>query len=226
MRGRAERLVDDDVAALGAERHLDGVGEDVDAAQHAVARVGGKAYVFGSHVGFLDCVREASGNGDGGDVRREPFAMPLPHQPITPMMSDSFMIRSSWPSILTSVPLHLPNSTLSPALTSSGDQLAALVAAAGADGDDFAFLRLLLGGVRDDDAALRLLLAFEATDDDAVMQGTEFHESELPVSRRRRMGKRGRWVEERALISTHLKTSANGCAEIGGGGRGRQGAAG
>ena len=46
---RAERLVENDVAALGAQRHLDGVGENVDAAQHLVARVGGKAYVFGSH---------------------------------------------------------------------------------------------------------------------------------------------------------------------------------
>ena len=32
---RAERLVEDDVAALRAERHLHGVGENVDAAQHA-----------------------------------------------------------------------------------------------------------------------------------------------------------------------------------------------
>ena len=47
---RAERLVDDDVAALRAERHLHRVGEDVDAAQHAVAGVGGEFYVFGSHV--------------------------------------------------------------------------------------------------------------------------------------------------------------------------------
>ena len=36
------------------------------------------------------------------------------------MMSLSFMIRSSCPSILTSVPDHLPNSTLSPAFTSRG----------------------------------------------------------------------------------------------------------
>ncbi len=57
-------------------------------------------------------------------------------QPITPRMSDSFMIRSSSPSSLTSVPDHLPNSTLSPALRSSGIELAGLVAAAGADGDD------------------------------------------------------------------------------------------
>ncbi len=50
---RAERLLDDDVAALGPERHLHGVGEDVDAAQHSFARIDGKANVLGSHRGFL-----------------------------------------------------------------------------------------------------------------------------------------------------------------------------
>ena len=40
---RAEGLVEHDVAALGAERHLHGIGEDVDAAQHLVARVGGES---------------------------------------------------------------------------------------------------------------------------------------------------------------------------------------
>src|SRR3712207_7894604 len=39
-------------------------------------------------------------------------------QAITPMMSDSFMIRRSSPSMRTSVPDHLPNSTRSPAFTS------------------------------------------------------------------------------------------------------------
>ena len=43
----------------------------------------------------------------------------------TPMMSDSFMIRSSSPSSLTSVPDHLPNSTRSPTLTSIGISLPA-----------------------------------------------------------------------------------------------------
>ena len=38
--GRAEALVEHDVAALGAERHAHRVGEDVDAAQHPVAGVG------------------------------------------------------------------------------------------------------------------------------------------------------------------------------------------
>ena len=49
----AEALVEHDVAALGAERHLHRVGEDVDAAQHPVARVGGEFHVFGSHFGLL-----------------------------------------------------------------------------------------------------------------------------------------------------------------------------
>ena len=47
---RAEALVDDDVAALGAQRHLDGVGENVDTAQHALTGIGGKTDFFGSHV--------------------------------------------------------------------------------------------------------------------------------------------------------------------------------
>ena len=92
------------------------------------------------------------------------------------MMSDSFMMRSSSPSILTSVPDHLPNSTLVAGLDVERNELAAFVTRAGAHGDDFAFLGLFLGGVGDDDAALRLLFAFEAADDDAVVQGTEFHE--------------------------------------------------
>src|SRR6185312_2340355 len=47
--GSAEALLDHDVAALRAERHLHRVGENIDAAQHAVARVSGKFNVFGSH---------------------------------------------------------------------------------------------------------------------------------------------------------------------------------
>ena len=45
----AERLVDHHVAALGTERDLDGVGENVDAANHLVAGISRKSYVFGSH---------------------------------------------------------------------------------------------------------------------------------------------------------------------------------
>jgi hypothetical protein len=86
----------------------------------------------------------------------------------------SFMIRRSSPSILTSVPDHLPNRTRSP-LHVERDELAGLVAAARADGDDLALLGLFLGGVRNDDAALGLLFFLDALDDDAVVQRTELH---------------------------------------------------
>jgi hypothetical protein len=47
--GRAEALVDDDVAALGAEGHLDGVGEGVDTPQHGGAGVVAEDDFLGAH---------------------------------------------------------------------------------------------------------------------------------------------------------------------------------
>src|SRR3546814_10183982 len=44
----AERLLQHHVAALRAERHLDGIGQHVDAAQHAVARIDVELHVLGS----------------------------------------------------------------------------------------------------------------------------------------------------------------------------------
>ena len=46
----AEALLDDDVTALGAQGHLDRIGQDIDAAQHLVASIGGELNFFGSHV--------------------------------------------------------------------------------------------------------------------------------------------------------------------------------
>ncbi len=51
--GRAEALVDDDVAALGAERDLHRIGEDVDTLEHAIARIGIEFDVLGSHFHVL-----------------------------------------------------------------------------------------------------------------------------------------------------------------------------
>ncbi len=45
----AERLVDHDVAALRTQRDLHRIGEDVDAADHLVAGIGGELYVFSGH---------------------------------------------------------------------------------------------------------------------------------------------------------------------------------
>ena len=90
-------------------------------------------------------------------------------------MSLSFMIRRSSPSSLTSLPDHLPNRMRSPTLTSSGLDLAVVVAGAGADGDDFAFLRLFLGGVGNDDPALGLVFFLDAADEDAIAKRTKRH---------------------------------------------------
>ena len=116
----------------------------------------------------------------------------------TPMMSVSFMIRSSSPSIFTSVPDHLPNSTKSPAFTSGAMRLPLSSTGAGADGDDFAFLRLFLGGVGDDDAAGGFLIFLDAADDHAVAKRTKFHEISLWKCRigealRRCAGSRANW---------------------------------
>jgi hypothetical protein len=90
------------------------------------------------------------------------------------MMSDSFMIRSSSPSSLISVPDHLPNRTLSPVLMSIGISLPASSRPPGADRDHFALRRLFLGAVGNDDAALGLFFGIDALDHDTVMQWTKF----------------------------------------------------
>ena len=51
--GCAVALLQHDVAALGAQRHANGVGEDVDAAQHPLAGVLRELDVFGCHVWHL-----------------------------------------------------------------------------------------------------------------------------------------------------------------------------
>ena len=91
------------------------------------------------------------------------------------MMSASFMIISSSPSSLTSVPDHLPNSTRSPALDVERVQLAVLVARARTDGDDLAFHRLFLRRVGNEDAAGGLGFRLDTADQDAVLQWTQFH---------------------------------------------------
>ncbi|GJE53498.1 hypothetical protein GOFOIKOB_6579 [Methylobacterium tardum] len=67
----AEALLDHDVAALRAQRHLHRVGEDVDAAQHLIAGVGGETNVFRCHglplvwLGSAPRPQAASKGGDG-----------------------------------------------------------------------------------------------------------------------------------------------------------------
>ena len=108
----------------------------------------------------------------------------------TPSMSDSFMIRRSSPSILTSVPDHLPNSTRSPTLMSIGMSLPASSRPPGPTAMISPCARLLLGGVGNDDAAGSLLLGIDALDDDAVVKRTEFHGNPPRIVDRFVVGKR------------------------------------
>ena len=92
-----------------------------------------------------------------------------------PRMSLSFMIRSSSPSSVISVPDHLPNRILSPALDIHLDALAVVVLCPSANGHDLALSGLLLGVVGDDQAAGGLFVAFHATNKNAIMKRGEFH---------------------------------------------------
>jgi chaperonin GroES len=49
----AERLLEDNVAALGTERYFDSVGEDIHAAHHALAGLGAEFHIFNSHMSLL-----------------------------------------------------------------------------------------------------------------------------------------------------------------------------
>src|SRR4029453_775501 len=54
---RAEALVEDNVAALRPQRHLDGVGEDVDTLQNPLARVPREFHVLGCHLATLSDIK-------------------------------------------------------------------------------------------------------------------------------------------------------------------------
>jgi hypothetical protein len=167
MRGAPKLLSMTTLRPLGPERHLDRVGEDVDAAQDALARVAAEFHVFGCHVATLSFEYSAE------QLRRFDTGA---GQPTIPRMSLSFMMIRSSPSIFTSVPDHLPNRILSPCLDVERRDLAVFVAGAGADGDDFAFLRLFLGGVGNDDPAGGLFLGLDPADEHAVMKRPETHQ--------------------------------------------------
>src|SRR5690606_12956531 len=94
--GGAEGALEHHVAALGAQGHLDGVGQDVHAFDHAGAGVAAEDHVFCCHVFVL--------RNSGG----------IDYFSTTANRSSSFMTSSSSPSTLTVWPEYLPNSTRSP----------------------------------------------------------------------------------------------------------------
>ena len=166
----AERFIEHDVAALGAERHPHRIGEDVDTAQHAVARVDGKFDFFSSHCLCSSDLKFGSA-ALGGLLLGGGAALDHAHD--VGLLHDQEIL---------AVDLHFGARPFAEQhgvadLEIDRDQLAALVAAPRADGDDLALRGLLLGGVGNDDAAGSLFLGIDALDDDAVVKRTELHGS-------------------------------------------------
>src|SRR5690606_34346774 len=161
--GSAEALVDDDVAALGAERHLHRVGERVDALEDALTRIAREFHVLGSHCSvplLRMVVRKVQVKiGSADDPHDVAF---LHDQQVLAVELD-----------LGSGPLAEQDTV--PHLDVERDTIAVVVARAVTDGDDLALARLFLGAVGDDDAAGRLFLGLDAADQNAVVQRTECH---------------------------------------------------
>ncbi len=108
--GSAKFLLEDDIAALGAEGHLDRVGERVDAALETRAGIGveGNFLDMGGvwKWGIGDCVVDMRDEA-ATSMPNHPYTIILAHL-TTPKMSDSRMIIRSSPSICTSLPAYLP----------------------------------------------------------------------------------------------------------------------
>ena len=189
----AEALVEHDVAALGAERHLHRVGENVDAAQHAVAGVAGEFDVLGSHFSLLlelllililRSAKAPSRRMRPGIVVPSSFETRAPARSsgrgiAIDLGDDAHDVALLHDQEFLAVDLDLGARPLAEQDAVAGldvdrDELAGLVAAAGADGDDFALLRLFLGGVGDDDAARGLLFGIDARTTTRSCRGRNF----------------------------------------------------
>ena len=167
--GRAERLIEHDVAALGPECHLHRVGENIDAAQHPIAGILGKLDVLGCHVEQLLIGTEFLG---GGGLRSGfHFCRSVEHTQYVALLHNEPLLAIEFD--LAARPLAEQDTVAD--LDFERRDLAGLVAGSRADGNDLALLRLFLGGIGDNDPACCLGLFLDALHDHAVVQRTEFH---------------------------------------------------
>ena len=145
--GRAEALLDDDVAALGAERHLDGVGENVDAAEHAVAGIDAEFDFFSCHLKLLKF--DLFGTSTLGPAVVSMVAKLL--------LQDTHDVFFTHDQDFLAIDLDglagvLAEQNAVADLDVESDLLAVVVALARADGHDFTLGGLFLGRIRNDDA--------------------------------------------------------------------------
>ena len=174
-RRRAPLLVDDDVAAARAERHLDGVGERVHAALERAPRVLVELQDLGHVVpqirsisgwsaGIRHARRRAAGarSGVARRGRRDYAAWNCAYFSMTASTSRAESTRYSSPFVLDLGAAVLAVEDDVADLDVERNALGALVVEpAGTDGEDLALLGLLLGGVRDDQAGRGGLLGLE-----------------------------------------------------------------
>src|SRR6516165_2317962 len=191
--GRAEALVEHDVAALGAQRHLHGVGQYIDAAQHLVTRVAGESYVFGSHFTSLHlsliCLQLVP-RPEEGPQRRVAAAERSCFRPSAPELSPGARDETSTSGDhahdvgllhdqeVLAVELDFGAGPFAEQHPVAGldvglDDLVGDAATTGPHRDDLALRGFLLDGVGDDDAALRFFLGIDTFHDHTVVQGTE-----------------------------------------------------
>ena len=152
---RSELLVEDDVAALGAERHLHGVGQLVDAAQDGLARLLAVHNLFCHFSVLLYILLQL----------RVSYFFFL----VSPSRAfdDAEHFVFAHDEVFLTIELDFLSGVLAEEDEVAGldverDALAVVLRLAVAGGDDFALLRLLLGGVGDDDPADFLFAFFDA----------------------------------------------------------------
>ena len=163
---------------FGPERHLDGIVQNFDTAQHAVARVGGEFDFLGRHDFSSSSVLKLRGSGIDGQAAFLAALGLLDDAQDVGLLHDQEVLAIDLD--FGARPFAEQDDVAS--LDIERDQLAAFVARAWADGDDLAFLRLFLGSVGNDDPALGFHIAFGASNDDAVVKWPEFHWELLSVA--------------------------------------------
>src|SRR5262249_9542217 len=188
----AERLVEDDVAALGAERHPHRAGENVDAAQHLVARLDREFDFLGRHGCWSpDCLLAAApGRALAAVVRVFAYlgcarsgGLLLGHRRVEHAHDVALLHDQEFDAIeldLGAGPLAEQHPVAD--LQVDRDELAGLIAPTGADGDDLALRRFSLRRTGNNDPAGALLFSVDALDDDTVVKRTKLHRDLLSYS--------------------------------------------
>jgi hypothetical protein len=141
---RPEGLVEHHVAPLGAEGHLDRVGQDIDAPQHARAGIGSEFDIFCSHLTTSSLLKYAHDVALAHDQEGLAVQLDLGSRPFAVKHGVAlFDIQRL--------------------------QLAVIASASRADRGDFSLHRLFLGRIGNDNAAGGLLFLLERLDHDTVV---------------------------------------------------------